>query len=591
MNCQNCQSQEFFENDIGSLICVFCGVEAADVLIEELSEDEKIGMGGRRETRIRGSRVRADEELASADDLLEVHQYCLQLFAHKVHKLAPDLGSKFMQIVEDVWFRYIEKVTPLKHEIIAMKNVSSRTPWIDRKDNKKRELVEGVPRPSKFLFMGLIYLVCRMQRHWIIPSTLARWCIDGSIPYLALWEAIPLTIKSKLTRRKSYVYNPYITFFNSEHLSSTMMPTPHNILFHANFLADYLHISIPPLNAPLVARCLCIQLGLPDEVWNLYARISNLVTHEQPLDYLDPIGEHQSERVMAALLVATKLSHRWMEWCLEQNTNENTPHDATSTAIYSSIDVMLPDLLHRQDLLKYLDKVKATVKASPLAFNRLNQDESRGFNRAVAQLLGDFPDLQLNHLATDEGHARHDPTYLKPPQYGERSLPEALARLSARSRLQLQDNHDCNNNDNCRPYLSYIDTGDHTGTLHGEYMALIERCAKHILCAPVILHALVEDVDGQLASIADEDSTNIDQGFNCNVESGAQYRRGQHIRPTLSEDEIYLRRAAERMYQTMGQQLKRGREEEFQESKGDQEDEGSNANVDDEYPRLVVPLP
>merc|ERR1711871_501069 len=112
-----------------------------------------------------------------------------------------------------------------------------------------------------------------------------------------------------------------------------IFPSPSNIMYHMCALAHTLDRPIPALNTVSVARAYITDLGFPMEVWHKYVEISQLFTLYDPLPELETLkftskdapspltSIRHNEDVMAAVIVAAKMTNGWMDW-IYKNVSE-----------------------------------------------------------------------------------------------------------------------------------------------------------------------------------------------------------------------------------------------------------------------------
>jgi len=568
--CDNCASEEFYEDEQGFSVCVYCGQQSQDVFAEdfEMGEMERANRFRRRST-VRRRTLPPQKRGPTVEDFLRIYQYALKLFATRVSELACATGgasssssSNHTSATTDPlvlqcktwWFAYVEK---LHLDGVRTKAALLGTPiTADASEHT-------IPRPSKFILLGIIYLACRSLRSWVLPSTLARWAQDGSFPYMTLWEAVPAAVRGRVDIR-------YMSLLNAEHGGPTYAPTAHTVLFHANFVCEYLGAPFPAINAPLVARTMVAQLGLPYEVWTHFVRLTRVLMGERafsPQFALHASAMQHPEQVMAIVVMACKCSHRWMDWVLERerelraegnigapplrsavassSTSTSTLTSSTSTAerfggegnsagVFVSIptDLVDSDEITRRDLPRYLERYTALVKAYKL---RANPPAGRSDFNAPIALVAREQTLTLNKPLERSFVFRH-PQVMGPARVPARSVGESESDASdmcasrglARALAQMSEDAlakgatDSDKDDEylvgargagvhadetqVRPYMTYAGWGDHTGTLHLEYATLIERCARHIMVAPASLHALVQKLDTELMQRAHQEA-------------------------------------------------------------------------------------
>lgn len=169
--------------------------------------------------------------------------------------------------------------------------------------------------PSKSLLLGFVYLTFRVMRSDVLIADILRWIECGAVPYANLWEALPPRWREGVMVDMRWFYDrpvsekqPLIAYdaihFAACSLAQTLRP---------GSSADD-KIALPPLNAPLVARRIVTQLGLPEIVWQNFCAITQLGSAASPLIGADMSYQHYEERVMAVMIVAVKLCPSWTMW-------------------------------------------------------------------------------------------------------------------------------------------------------------------------------------------------------------------------------------------------------------------------------------
>jgi hypothetical protein len=153
------------------------------------------------------------------------------------------------------------------------------------------------------------------MRSDMLIADILRWIECGAVPYANLWEALPPRWREGVTVDMRWFY---------DHPVSEKQPliTCDAIHFAACSLAQTLRprssaddkITLPPLNAPLVARRIVTQLGLPEIVWQNFCAITQLGSAASPLIGADMSCQHYEERIMAVMIVAVKLCPSWTMW-------------------------------------------------------------------------------------------------------------------------------------------------------------------------------------------------------------------------------------------------------------------------------------
>ncbi len=125
--------------------------------------------------------------------------------------------------------------------------------------------------PSRQLLLGFMYLACRLLKSYVIPGDFVRWSSEGILPICNLWgsSCIPESLKDKIKNS-----NTGDSRFLAEHYTTvSSLPTVNNVFYQSCALAKMLDISIPPVNAPLIARHMIESLQLPNDVWVVYTKL------------------------------------------------------------------------------------------------------------------------------------------------------------------------------------------------------------------------------------------------------------------------------------------------------------------------------
>jgi hypothetical protein len=235
--------------------------------------------------------------------------------------------------------------------------------------------------PSKPLILGFVNLACRILRTWVIPGDIVRWCQNGALPILNLWASPFLTDsdRAKLTEAGK----AWRRVFTKQYFTSHLLPTVSNISFHTHMLANMLKVPVPPLNAPLIARRMINAMGLPEDVWLLYNRITRMHRMlEAPPQYLRSYKQHHAENIIVALLVASKLTPGWTYWIVERDLGIKSVSSgvaaptragliASSEYVRGYVDQPLSikhtDMLLRRDLDRYVAQVEREALLSSKA--------------------------------------------------------------------------------------------------------------------------------------------------------------------------------------------------------------------------------
>ena len=144
--------------------------------------------------------------------------------------------------------------------------------------------------PTKPLLLGFIYLSLRKCQSFRLPADIVHWCVSGSIPYHAIYDLIPTSLKENLSSK-------YKKIFKKQSHNSAL--TPQNIFYHTVVLAEFLQMSLPQLNEGLTARYLTSTLGLPAVVWDTYIKIHSLLNgnqHDKDYEMIQRLRKNDRKR-------------------------------------------------------------------------------------------------------------------------------------------------------------------------------------------------------------------------------------------------------------------------------------------------------
>ena len=166
--------------------------------------------------------------------------------------------------------------------------------------NTNNDVIFKYIPPSGILLLGFLYFACRLLRLWITPADLMKWCTQGDLPYYRLLMILPEDKKKTLASNSRFM-------FQLEVLSPTL------IFYHAVKISEMIGKEIPQLNTPLIAKTYILGLGLPSEVWDIYAKISCMFKATEPLNGMESWKEYYPEDIMASIIIACKFC-RWTEW-------------------------------------------------------------------------------------------------------------------------------------------------------------------------------------------------------------------------------------------------------------------------------------
>lgn len=345
MECFSCRSSSFYEDDNGNMCCNDCGTQSQDYLPETFDQnDNPLQLHAnakfiQKKFSLKRKRlVRSDAEVI---DFLEVYQYSLRLIAQSICNICGiSTHKQFIDMIGDFWFNYLNAWSCCSYSMIDAFSRHTDEDFdqsnfdyfsgddevgnLFDEDGSNKKISNKHPLyPSKPLMLGFAYLAIRTLRLGIIPADLVRWCLEGKIPYNSLWEIIPFSIKSKLASKNKYLFHIY-------HSGKTKIVSTTNIFFHTVCLSKTLKLSLPSLNAPLIARNFITFLGLPQIVWIHFIEISQILSNSEPISTLNCYEQNYPEQVMAAVLVACKMTRGWSNWRLVRNNNMNNNDDDNS---------------------------------------------------------------------------------------------------------------------------------------------------------------------------------------------------------------------------------------------------------------------
>eukprot|EP01033_Poteriospumella_lacustris_P005965 gene5965-4287_t len=327
--CPSCRSNEFYRDAQSGIVCIYCGLEMPNFLLESQEEagrgDEEgeVVFGSRRLLRTaQKAKVQRSTFRVSVAELLSIYQYCLILMTKELARLlsvndaqAASLEADFLRTAKSLWVEYLGRwkncPTPCKIEGIFYKHFFTSSNNRFCRCVSPFDVSNHPCFPTKPLLLGFLGLILRLHRSSCIPADLVRFCDRGLLPYHNLWESLPEHVRQPIE------HSHYTRFFTLKHPGRL---TPMNVWYHVTSLADALRIALPPLNTPAVALSLIHGLGLPeDEVWPTYVQVAHLwedCDGVAPLVGLQPHGQHDAEAVMVAVLFACLLCAAWTDWSL-----------------------------------------------------------------------------------------------------------------------------------------------------------------------------------------------------------------------------------------------------------------------------------
>ena len=306
LQCRVCKSYNFDEDDeTGFMVCNDCGAQLLEYTQESFAlDDGNVGttIQGRLNLKKLYTRNRKNINIddntnvkfnIDLKEFLSAYQYALKLLTEKL-SLIIDLcnSNELLEKVKSLWFSYLHS--------FRRNNINMATLLLH--NNSNNEVIFKYLPPSGTLLLGFLYFACRILRLWITPVDLVKWCSQGVLPYYRLLNYLPNDIKSKLIDNSKFI-------FRLEVLSPTL------IFYHTVKISEIIGITIPQLNAPLIAKTYILGLGLPKEVWEIYVKISCLFTDADPFIGMESWNEHYAENIMAAIIISCKFC-RWTQWSI-----------------------------------------------------------------------------------------------------------------------------------------------------------------------------------------------------------------------------------------------------------------------------------
>jgi hypothetical protein len=488
MVCQICQGSEFYEDEGSSAyFCTTCNTQSQELFAEsfELDDNNDVLIARVKGTLARANHIpaarRSQAKLtheavpAEVDDYLAAYQACIQ---HVLKSILEIVKSTTLEMkVRELWFRYLERWQlsgyPLLPAFERSRSVEFENIYFSNHP------LQHPPYPTKNLIFGLIYFALRLEFSWVIPGDLVRWCMLGRVPYVNLWNTIDPQVRARIPGSK-------IAFDRCDYVATNGLTTI-NVFFHAYVLAESLDMKIPPLNSYLVARAMFSALRVPSSCWRAFCSITQTFRGEQPLHTLILQGDEvHPEYVMAACIVSIKLQKNWTGWDYILDDNER----------YTPMSLEELDLVPRGQIESLLRDLRSALRDNHLSETRMK------YNYAVLKALADTPSSRPIW-----GRVREDDEVQISRTVLSSSSPMEDQNISRRDKLYLRHlNLRVNINRASDPifvkYLAHTEVvEDKTAILHPQYVALLERCAKHVCCAPGVLHTLVSRIDLELASV------------------------------------------------------------------------------------------
>ena len=263
--CPSCRSNEFYRDAQSGIVCIYCGLEMPNFLLESQEEagrgDEEgeVVFGSRRLLRTaQKAKVQRSTFRVSVAELLSIYQYCLILMTKELARLlsvndaqAASLEADFLHTAKSLWVEYLGRwkncPTPCKIEGIFYKHFFTSSNNRFCRCGSPFDVSNHPCFPTKPLLLGFLGLILRLHRSSCIPADLVRFCDRGLLPYHNLWESLPEHVRQPIE------HSHYTRFFTLKHPGRL---TPMNVWYHVTSLADALRIALPPLNTPAVALSL-----------------------------------------------------------------------------------------------------------------------------------------------------------------------------------------------------------------------------------------------------------------------------------------------------------------------------------------------
>ena len=318
-------------------------------------------------------------------------------------------------------------------------------------------------------------------------------------------------------------------------------------------IASSLDIPMPPLNAPLVARSIIEQLGLPIEVWVYYQALAQLMLPAcdgKAIDGAEAFGQHYSENIMAVIIIACKCCKDWTRWALVKRLSRNVSSSSSSVNSSSSggssssgnnsssrsgghndkevfampMSIAEMSLMPRYQLPQLLQRVRSIVPTpmwqQPSLINgavravwdryRILQDPQH-----VDPSISSKSRLHWDHLTVYDSTLKqrnvvmHHTVFiydqLTPLERKIINGLDGITKPKFKFGVKMSTLKDyCSYISYARPSKSVV-----TGLHHMQYLLLLERLARHLRCAPSLLHLLVDKLDGGIF-ISEANLTTLD---------------------------------------------------------------------------------
>jgi hypothetical protein len=304
---------------------------------------------------------------------------------------------------------------------------------------------------------------------------------------------------------------------------------PGRILCLSESIASSLDITMPPLNAPLVARLIIEQLGLPIEVWTYYQSLSQLMlpaSDGRAIDGAEAFGQHYIENIMAVIIIACKCCKGWTRWALVKRLSSGGSAGEEETHEFAMpMNIAETSIMPRYQLPQLLQRIRSIVPTplwkDPTLINdairevwdryRIQQDPQRVVNPSISsksRLHWDhltLYDSSLKQKNVAMHHTALNYDHLTPIERHIVNGLDGITKPKIKVGFTISTLKD---------YCSYITYAQHNksvvpGIHHMQYLLLLERLARHLRCAPNLLHLLVDKMDESIV-ISDANLTTLD---------------------------------------------------------------------------------
>lgn len=562
--CPNCRSNEFYRDAQSGMVCIHCGLEMHNFLLES---QEEAGQGGDGADITFGARhlLRTAQKLkilrstfrAPLVELLSIYQYCLIVMSKEIAQLlSPDeirgvqLQELLLDTTRSLWETYLSQwqksSSPCRMEGIFCKQFFNKTDDRFCVCSDPTQNLQHPVFPTKPLLLGFISLAIRILRLSCIPADLVRFCDRGLLTYHNLWDALPLEVRQPIE------HSHYTRFFTLKHHGRL---TPINIWYHTTSLAHSLDIVLPSLNAPAIALSFIHSLGFPeDEVWPTYVQLAHLhETNIAPLVGLESMDVHYPEEIMVVVLLSCMMCNTWTEWSLSAYTalSEMKDHPSTITALPNPVDfVDLDQELPRKWLPVFLKQSRLVLSDIQRKHFQAGQTSTansgaipptlRPLNRVILHLLrekleisddgklqGDlFPQgfAQLiapesdDEVGNDE-HAYADSMPIEKVVFCNRLMyyhwlsvedKTFLRMLDGRPSRTIQQPSGQKSSPPLRHFTSHArHAEDVSGRRSVAFNLLVERAAKYLFVPPLLLQHGLDALDRQISSLIFDEQGNL----------------------------------------------------------------------------------